>query len=244
MNPIRIYSLNIEASKHLNKFPEHIRSFAPHVVFLQEVISSEAEDIARMLGMRLVQYVPMARALKFNEEYEWGLACYVSDSMHVASCESTVYAHTGEEIPVLDMVTGKCNRYLQKLTVVHENETITLLQTHFTWSPNGTVTSMQEEDFTVFRMLVSDVTEFALFGDLNAPREKNYLWGALAEKYTDNIPVSVHTTLDPTLHRAGHLPRVVDMCFTTHQYYVHTILLHKGISDHQGIFVELSRVSG
>lgn len=244
MSLLRIYSLNIQTLKHLHRFPERIRTLAPHVVFLQEVTSADAEGIADMLGVRLVQHVPMTRTQKPGvEEYEWGLACYVAADVDVVSCEATIYADTGENTPVLDQSTGRCNRFLQKLVVNYQSETFCLLQTHFTWSPHGVATDMQEEDLAVLQGLLRAQSEFALFGDSNIPRGVNHLWEALARKYTDNVPAHMSTSLDPLLHRVGHLPRMVDMCFTTHHYRVDTIHFDEGMSDHQGMFVELSKAA-
>ena len=73
--------------------------------------------------------------------------------------------------------------------------------------------------------------EFVLCGDFNAPRGGE-MFAELSSRYTDNVPASYLSSLDPKLHRAGNLERMVDGIFTTPTYLVSDVEMYSGISDH------------
>ncbi|MAJ97598.1 hypothetical protein CL644_01800 [bacterium] len=240
MKSLKVYSLNIQQSKHLHRFPQYIQSVNPDVVFLQEVAEHDALVIADMLKMKLVQWVPMANILRSEENYIWGLACYVTTDMEVVSCTYEPYVYLGEANTLVDSKNGVSNRYLQHLRVSEKGNMFDLLQTHFTWSPHGVAISDQERDMQKLLEILSEKKGFALFGDSNLPRGVNHLWDALAGLYVDNIPGTVKTTLDPVLHRVGHLQLMIDMCFTNGTYNAHDVAIQDGLSDHQGVFAKIS----
>lgn len=241
MKSLKVYSLNIQQSKHLHRFPQYIQSLNPDVVFLQEVAEHDASAIADMLKMKLAQWVPMANISRPEEGYVWGLACYVATDAEVVSCTYEPYVYLGEANTLADSKNGVSNRYVQHLCVSKEGDTFDLLQTHFTWSPHGVAISDQERDLQKLLEILSKKKGFALFGDSNLPRGVNHLWDVLSGLYVDNIPESVKTSLDPILHRVGHLQFMIDMCFTDGTYKAHDVAIQDGLSDHQGIFATIVR---
>jgi len=154
----------------------------------------------------------------------------------VHSCDAKYYRNEcpwgHPEIKALD---AEADRMIQSVVVGYRGASFTLLQTHFTWTDHGLPDERQEQDIKMLMAELSLVPQFALFGDFNAPRGRNYIWDVVARVYRDNIPSDVVTTLDTQLHRVGHLPRVVDMCFTTSTHEVDSVRLVSGLSDHQAI---------
>ena len=69
------------------------------------------------------------------------------------------------------------------------------------------------------------------------------IFGRLAAQWTDHIPPTYATSLDPALHRAGPLQLMVDGIFATADYGVSEVVLHQGVSDHCAITARVAKGS-
>ena len=235
---IRVVSLNIECGRHLERFPTYVRSMCPQVVLLQEVPQAERFRIGELLGMCLVDYVPMACSNGLITSDVWGLGCYVSVDVAVVAVAHKKYVNF-PEVPIRELQDLRVNRILQDIMLRHDEVIYNVLHTHFTWTPNGLADAQQLDSYERLKHLLDAYTSFILFGDMNAPRGRNVVWEKLSAHYVDNIPHDTHTTLDPLLHRVGHLPRVVDACFTHGKYTAQHVSLHAGLSDHQAVCADI-----
>jgi endonuclease/exonuclease/phosphatase family metal-dependent hydrolase len=89
-----------------------------------------------------------------------------------------------------------------------------------------------------------------LTGDFNAPRGDNRIYRQLSERFKDTIPLTIKTTMDVDLHKAGKDPQnrvklsrfVVDYIFSTPEYRVSNVRQEFGLSDHSAIIAEVARV--
>ncbi|OGG61120.1 hypothetical protein A3C87_03140 [Candidatus Kaiserbacteria bacterium RIFCSPHIGHO2_02_FULL_49_34] len=235
---IRVVSLNIEGRRHLERFPAYVRTLRPEIVLLQEVPFEERFRIGELLGLQLVDFIPMARSNGLIACDVWGLGCYVSAAVDAVAVVHAYYAQF-PGTPICNAPEYQVNRILQDIVLRHNNLMYKILHTHFTWTPNGLADAQQLEHYAVFQRLLAQQDSFVLFGDLNAPRGMNLVWADLAACYVDNIPQEAATTLDPVLHRVGHLPRIVDACFTHGKYTAHKVTLHAGLSDHQAVCADI-----
>lgn len=145
------------------------------------------------------------------------------------------YTGTKGKIPVYSRHDpNSANRLLLKVKIIKNGVEFTVATTHFTWSPRGTVTSLQRLYLKKMLKGLESIGQFVLVGDFNAPRGKE-IYDKLAKLYTDNIPLEETTTLDPDLHRVKNLQFVVDGMFSTPQFKVSNVRVVGGISDHKAI---------
>jgi len=128
----------------------------------------------------------------------------------------------------------KTARAITITEVVKGTKTYCLLNTHFTWTPNAQPNDDQQEDLGHLLTHLTNIPEFILCGDFNAPRGTP-IFDAIALKYQDNIPLHITTTIDKKLHRCGDLGIVVDGVFTTPGYEVLDVCVVDSLSDHCAI---------
>lgn len=150
-------------------------------------------------------------------------------------------------------------RVLSSIEVNKDAVWYRVAHTHFTWSDNGSFTQKQAEDFKQLWPHIENLGEHVLCGDFNSPRknhandtihagtstqahEQVNVYSMLADQLEDGIPADVTTTLDPELHRAGKLDLVVDGMFTTPTYQIEDIRLVSGLSDHQAVVAQVSKM--
>lgn len=125
---------------------------------------------------------------------------------------------------------------LIKSTISIKNKIYTILNTHFTWSKHGKFSQQQKKDFLEMRKILSKIPSFLFYGDFNSPRGSNGVFDRLSNKYKDNIPNNINSTIDSRFHRSGNLPYVVDGIFSTENYEVSKVEIFDGVSDHKGIY--------
>ena len=96
---------------------------------------------------------------------------------------------------------------------------------------------VSEEQLVNYRALESILDTFPeiiFTGDFNSPRGTE-IYDALAQRFGDNIPRSITSTVDPNLHKAGRLEYVVDGIFATANYAVTDVAVVDSLSDHCAI---------
>lgn len=233
---VRVMSLNVELSRHLHRFVPFVRSFAPDVLCLQEVVESDAEAIADGTGLRCVHFAAMARHDGIPGDAPFGVAIF--SRVAVSETRTEVYAGGGDGQIFLDRTTPESrvatSRYvLASARLAFDGVAFDLATTHFPWTNNGQASDFQ---FAAVDRLIALASgrPIVLMGDFNAPRG-GPVFGRLAEALADNIPAAARTTIDPQLHRAGPLELVVDGLFTSPHYEALDVRLHAGLSDHQAV---------
>jgi endonuclease/exonuclease/phosphatase family metal-dependent hydrolase len=233
---MRLMSLNVERSGHLDRFVPFVRQFAPDVLCLQELVESDVEAIIAGTGFRSAHFAAMARYSGEPGEAPFGVGIFAHAPFTATRTET--YAGGGNGQSALDRRSPKTRfattRYaLASASLVFDGFEAEIATTHFPWTENGQATDFQ---FTALEQLIALVEgrRIVLTGDFNAPRG-GPVFDRLADVLTDNIPAAATTTLDPELHRAGPLELVVDGLFTSPDYRVEDVALHPGLSDHQAV---------
>ncbi len=230
---MRLVSLNVERSNHLDRFIPFLATCNPDVVCLQELVERDIPRIQAATGLSHVHFAPMALHPVDHQIYGVGIL-----SRHAFEATDTLpYAGGGSGTDLFERSTEESKYATCRFVTVRARlgglcRGITLATTHFPWTPDGSPRPFQAE--AVERLIGLLTGSLVLTGDFNAPRG-GPIFAALTKVWSDNIPPAAKTSIDPSLHRAGPLQLMVDGLFTTPDYRAEEVTLHTGLSDHQGI---------
>lgn len=229
---LKIISLNIEQDRHLDCIIPFLQQQKPDVVLLQEVLHKDITKLENALEMKSV-FTQLSFLQCEKDVQKYGMATF--SSLPIVNTHHAYYKGSGDALFLMLLEEAeKMARAILMTEVVKDNQSYCLINTHFTWSPDGNPTALQHENLNVFFQLLEQIPEFILCGDFNAPRG-TAIFEKIASKYKDNIPLDIQTTIDKNLHRAGDLGLVVDGLFTTPRYSVESIKLFDSLSDHWAI---------
>jgi endonuclease/exonuclease/phosphatase family metal-dependent hydrolase len=243
MPGIKLVSINIERSKHLDTVIPFLKENAPDVVTLQEVMERDVPFFEKELGMQ-AYFVPAHEFAAYPNKEAPGLEGAALFARELDDRRSIFYVGQGE--PLVRFTEDKAEsieriaKMLLSVNVRHAGEEYRIATTHFTWSPQGSITELQRSDLAKLFAALEPLQEFVLTGDFNAPRGRN-IWDTIATHYKDNIPAHYTSSIDP-MHKAGELPYVVDGLFTTPLYSANDVTLHSGVSDHKAITAIITKL--
>jgi endonuclease/exonuclease/phosphatase family metal-dependent hydrolase len=228
--------INVERSKHLSRVESFLNAQSPDVVCLQELMAEDVPALCRQLGYDHRFYVPMCRFPEPEGPRTEGVA--ILSHHPFVSTESVRYAGGGSGSDLLDRSTEESrfatNCYSVAVAGIEAGgRTLSIGTTHFPWTDNARTAGFQRTACDGLLSALQD-RSLVLCGDFNAPRGKE-IFTRLTGCWTDNIPLTYTSSLDPVLHRAGPLPLVVDAVFSTADYNVCDVVLHQGVSDHCAI---------
>lgn len=244
MPKIKVISVNIEGSKHLDEIEEFVLAEQPDVVCIQELFEQDLPRIEEKTGWKGF-FSPIASVSKENPykiptNGPWGLGFFSKWSL--APIEN--YFYRGEEDSLVPIFShpNSVNRIVMKTAVEVEGSEFPIANTHFTWSVGGQVTQEQRHHLRKMKAILAEFDSLILCGDFNTPRGKE-LYSELSALYQDALPPEVDTTIDPVLHQAGGLKLVVDAVFATSDFEILRARTQSGISDHQALIVEIQKKS-
>lgn len=121
--------------------------------------------------------------------------------------------------------------------------------THFTWTPQGEAPSEEQVlSMKAFLEKMQNMEPHIICGDFNIPRTENVLYGELTKHYTDAVPATYASSLDPSLHTLGNTPEkrhlfesfMVDYVFTQPPYTASDVRLEFGLSDHAAVVATIT----
>ena len=233
---VRVMSLNVEGSGHLDRFVPFVRQFAPDVLCLQELVESDVPAIMAGAGFRAAHFAAMARHSGAPGETPFGVGIFSHAPMQKTLSET--YAGGGDGSMVLDRRTpdtrvATMRFVLASAAIAFDGFTLEIATTHFPWTPDGRPSDFQSHALDRLLALVEG-RAIVLCGDFKAPRG-GPVFDKLADHLADNSPPAATTTIDPNLHRSGALELVVDGLFTSPHFTASDVALHPGLSDHQGV---------
>lgn len=243
--------VNIEGDNHVSRVISLIREKEYDTVCMQEVFEADVKRIEEETGMHMyfAPAIVIPRdypALRMSGRGLMGVGIMTRNMP--TRTETIVYAKppgTDHSIPVWDgQMHGGDNAYrVAAIVEVSLGDSVyKIVTTHFTWSAGGRATAVQHAHMDRLLATLAPEEELVLCGDFNAPRGGE-LWSRLASHFTDNMPPHIHTTIDPTLHKASQegitLELVVDGIFTTPRYTAKSVTAISGISDHLLIEAEI-----
>lgn len=237
---IKLFSLNIEADRHLERVRAAIAEHAPDIVCLQEVF---AQDCARLAssGAYHIRFALSARMPRRGGAAEdWGIA--VLSRVPITHHEVTCYS----EDPRIRIFAAPNDprRFLVTTEVEHLGAHYRIITTHFTWSPEGQINDEQTADFNRLERTLAAYSHYVLCGDFNAPRGRE-MFAYFTDRLhlTDYLPADVVSTIDARYHRAGELDLAVDTVFATSHYQVKEVQVIDGLSDHKAIVAQIEPAS-
>jgi mRNA deadenylase 3'-5' endonuclease subunit Ccr4 len=242
---LTLISINIEGDRNFPHIFPFLEEQKPDVVCLQEIFEEDLVLFKERLGMDGI-FVPMTQRPRGclrggdlqGDPMPWGLA--IVTTMPIISNDGVCYSGPTGPVPLFELGNiATYRRVLAHITIEKEGKRFSFLNTHFTWTPDGKPSEAQRSDIQALLSLLSKQEDFILCGDFNAPRGGE-IFQLLADRYIDNIPAYVTTTIDKDLHRSGDLQLVVDGLFST-PHYVVSATVSCGVSDHCAITATIER---
>lgn len=245
MPAIKLISVNVERSKHLDRVLPFIQREQPDVLCVMELCE---RDIARFESVAGECRAFSAMMMHPGDAPETEPILIGNGIFSAHPGATRIEYYRGNEsharsLPALDVMEDIS---LIRFDMQKGGETFRIVTTHFTWTPDGTSSQQQRVDLQALFQYLDTCEEVILCGDFNAPRGGE-IFSLLAEKYADNIPSEYESSIDIHLHRAGHLAseqmdkKMVDGLFTTPAYGVSNVKLVSGVSDHMAIVADITR---
>ncbi len=235
---VKLVSINVELNRHNDSVASFLARERPDVICLQEVLESEMPHYGETLGMEgrfepmALHQLPKFRGVAGLSETPFGLAIF---SRYPAVFSVDYYCGSPNEIPKMRDPLEPINRMLLSAKCEVGGRSFVIGTTHFTWTPDGSVSEAQRRDLGGLIAALARHPEVVLCGDFNAPRGGE-VWSELASRYKDNIPIAYDSSLDPVLHRTRGTRRLlVDGLFSTPAYRVSEARLVEGVSDHKAV---------
>lgn len=241
---IKLASINIEGEKHYESVVEFLKTFKPDAVCFQELTQKSVAYFEDKLGMK-GNYFPIMKAPSGGFGTLTPLALFglgIFTSLPISDSRSEYYYGGVGELKALEVGNEKTIwRGLLQATVEKDGQKFTIATTHFTRTPDGSTSEKQRQDLKKLLAILDSTPETILCGDFNAPRGGE-IFSALATRYKDNVPAEYDSSLDPKLHRAGHLKLMVDGLFSSKEYEFTEAKLSEGVSDHKAITATITKV--
>lgn len=247
---IKLISLNIERDQHYETALPFLRREQADVVCLMEILDRDVLRFKRELGMDCL-FAPTAVADRGRGTEAFAKAgvrmgTALFSRLPLAERRVLYYYGKAEHIPsVKDAVPSDRHESYNGILLVARAKSadvsFTVGTTHFTWTPDGSVSEGQRKDMQKLLALLAQFPDIVFCGDFNAPRGKE-IWEMLAARYVDNIPPEYKTSIDQNLHAAAGIQYVVDGLFSTPHYQCSDTRLVCGVSDHCAIVSNILRV--
>lgn len=253
---IKLLTLNVEINRHWDTILPFLEHEAPEVLCLQEVFDRDAEMLAKRFGYGYIHipitkqlsnpkdaasFVPMGPALlttlplkNKNRAYYYEPAPTIQEYRGATVADKRATIHQG-------MVWG---------TVEKDGMEFTVASNHFTWTPDGQPNENQDCDLPALFKILDGIPSLVICGDFNVPRgPEDRIYRALTERFEDNVPQSIETTMDIPNHRVRNDPVqskrlatfVVDYIFSTPEYEVSGVRRVCGLSDHCALIASVGR---
>lgn len=238
---LRLISLNVEGDNHYEKIFPFFQKEKPDVICMQEVFEVDLPRFRAELGMEhkylATESITEENPYRLTPKGNQGIVIFSRFPIQSSGFE---YYETYREPSTGDSAPNSGHRGFLWVDLLVESRMIRIMTTHFTWSPNGSVTDLQRRDLANFLSKIKTFPDHILCGDFNAPRGRE-IFDTLAGEYSDNIPQHITSSLDKTIHRAGEkLPDfMVDGLFSR-GYTVSDVQVIPGISDHCAVTGEIS----
>lgn len=240
---MKVLSVNIEGTKHLEKVRRLIEVEQPELVFLME---TPVEQIPRLAGSDYPYTDFLQNDIIGNIR---GLSGTTPTGVAVLSKHKITKSYNFScGLPPITEIKPEGTSHMPAVLVIEvevRGEQYVLGGVHYTWTTGGVATEEQQEHVRQLIAFGQTLPTHALMGDFNIPRG-NESYRLLTAAYKDNIPKEIKTTLDPDLHYAnfevrGRLVFVVDYVLSKPGYLVREVRVVSGVSDHCALVCEIDK---
>ncbi len=242
---MKIVSLNIEGSKHVNRVIPFLEAEQADVICLQEA----QLDLHPYLEKAGYTFHVLPMTLRTDDSHLNEPEGLLLATRHETTFDSFYYHMPEEGIQPFIKAAWRdtCAYGVLFADVTFQGKLFRIGTTHFTWTPDGMPNSEQDADADALFSFLRTQKPHVICGDFNIPRLHNYNYKRLTELYTDAIPTNYTSSLDRTLHRCGKDAQrsimfdeyMVDYLCTQTPYTASDVRLQFGISDHAGIVATL-----
>lgn len=243
---MRLVSINVERSKHLDKIIPFLKKLNPDVVCVQELLQRDIPLFAQVTKGSHVWAPNCAHHPDHPDVHPQIMGSGIFAKSYACTSEVSYYCGSwagAMALPAKEYVVDHC---LVSLDIVAGDHTHRFMTTHFTWSYAGEATDLQRDNMKNLLQVLGQSEDFILTGDFNAPRGGE-IFAELSSRYKDNVPACYQTSIDVNLHRAGKVrphelsDKMVDGLFTTPAYTATNVELVFGVSDHAAIVADISK---
>ena len=234
MTPLKLISLNMEGTAHLEKVLPFLEGSGADVICLQELHEQDFLDFRERLKIT-GEFAPMTKMKTITPDNVFSfMGVGILTRLEIKGDFKKPYYCGNENIP--ERIRGDniktVHRPFLHATVKKDGQNFTIGVTHFTWTPDGQADENQRRDLRSLFKILDALPEIIICGDFNAPRGRE-IFKKISEKYKDCVPPEYETSLDPELHRVGRGSKLmVDVLFTSPQYEAKNVRLQCGLSDH------------
>ena len=242
---MRLVSINVERSKHLDKVLPFLKRMDPDVVCVQELHEPDTSLFEDIVGKCVVSAPNCWHVPDVLDCGAMIMETAIFTKLSIRSVSTHYYAGSR-----MNALTSAPKEYVKDhcllgCDVMHGADVFRVMTTHFTWSEKGATSALQCENMLRLLEVLKKSGNFILAGDFNAPRGGE-MFSVLASGYKDNIPAHYETSIDLDLHGAGKTrahelkDKMVDGLFTTPLYVASNVELVFGVSDHAAIVADIS----
>lgn len=238
---LKILSLNIEGDNHYDTIFPFFEKESPDVICMQEVYKVDLPMFEDRLGMQS-DFLPLSNVTADNpyRKAKKGIeGIVILSRLPFIHSDSFFYESQQPDPTIFDASPGGERHGLLWVDTQKDGKTHRIATTHFTWSPNGSVTDVQRADLKNLLEKLEEVKPQLFCGDFNAPRGKE-IFDTLATHMVDNVPKDVMTSIDQNLHRVKGLQFMVDGFFSDPNAQVSNVRVIDGVSDHCAIIGQIA----
>lgn len=247
---IKLISLNIERDLHYDTALPFLKREKPDVVCLMETLDRDILRFKTELGMDGV-FTPTGVADRGRHTEALGKAGVRMGTAFFSRLpleDSRVFYYYGtpdvvpsSEDPAPRGRHENFNGIFISARLRRGRTVFTIGTTHFTWTPDGSVSEAQRQDMKKLLEILAKFPDIVFCGDFNTPRGRE-IWDTIAARYRDNVPPEYETSIDQNLHAVAGIQYIVDGLFSTPHYQCRDTKLMCGVSDHCAIVSNIFRV--
>lgn len=261
----KILHLNVERNRHTKAVIKLLEEKKPDVVCFAEAMYEDIKTISSKLGY---DFAFATRFIfKDNEKSDQEGSAILSKYpiLNIGKCRyddkilKNPITHTEKDWNTKDKERPK-NRFLEKNTLltaliqINEKQTVTISTTHFPVTDHSTpglsdhdikswqnIDDLEHADVYLDRLIKnirSLIGPVVFTADLNNPRGE-YVYDTIAHELVDRVPISLKSSIDPSLHRVKGLELMIDTIMTTPDISVKSFEVIEGVSDHKAFLALL-----
>ena len=224
---MRIVSVNIEGSRHLERVAALLDELEPDVVCVQELFKRDQKLITERYTH--CAFASMTLQERDGHPYEEVGLGFASNE----AFEPISHRYGGPQ--TLTTYIRSDETRLQRWLLGGVVDGTTIMTTHMMVTPDASIMPFQFKDAEAIIGFLEEHHRIIFCGDLNTPRT-GPIFERFASVLIDTIPGEVTTTLDQQLHRSAPIHLVVDGAFV--RGIEARTSLRFGVSDHAALIIE------
>ncbi len=242
---MKLASINVERSKHLERVAAFLKKHTPDVLCLQELCARDVARYEDWFGQAGL-YVPITRHPAEVDLEPIGGGIF----SRYALTDTDIHYYRGapETLPVISFdpsvpqhvpLADSLHQVLVSATIAGIRVATTHLTVTFRGEASAEQLALAEKIVDYAQGQIALHGHLVLCGDFNAPRGRA-TFDLLAGALTDCIPTHYTSSIDANLHRAGAIPYMVDGFFCGGAVHARDVALYTGVSDHCAVMGTLS----